>query len=79
MATARPIQLAGGFVMGVILHRVKCAKCGKLLLEFERGAKSDEIKVNRYCPTVVRPGIAKCDKCGGETPFDTKHLARPPS
>jgi hypothetical protein len=40
---------------------VKCAKCGKLLLEFERGARSDEVKVNRYCATVVRPGIANCD------------------
>ena len=60
--------------MGAILQRLKCAKCGKLLLEFERGAKSDEIKVNRYGTTVIRAGVAKCEKCGGETPFETKQL-----
>ena len=63
--------------MGAMLLRIKCNKCGKLLLEFERGAKSDEIKVNRYGTTVTRPGIAKCDKCGSETPFETRYLPRP--
>lgn len=60
--------------MGPILQRVKCGTCGKLLLEFERGSKSDEINVRRYGTTVIRAGIAKCDKCGGESPFDTKYL-----
>ena len=63
--------------MGAMLRRVKCLKCGKLLLEFERGAKGDEMKVNRYGTTVIRAGIAKCDKCGAENPFDTKFLPRP--
>jgi len=62
--------------MGPILLRVKCARCGKLLLEFERGTRSDEVKVQRYRATVVRPGIAKCEHCGGETPFDTKFGAQ---
>jgi hypothetical protein len=61
--------------MGAMLLRVKCSRCGKLLLEFERGAKSTAVKVQRYGTTVVRPGISKCDKCGSETPFETKHLA----
>ena len=60
--------------MGPMLLRVKCSKCGKLLLEFERGARSADVRVQRYGTTVVRPGIAKCDKCGGETPFDTKYM-----
>lgn len=63
--------------MGAILQRVKCSKCGKLLLEFERGARSDEIKVQRFGCTVVRAGIARCEKCGGETPFETKGLTPP--
>jgi hypothetical protein len=63
--------------MGAILYRVKCSKCGMLLLEFERGAKSDEVKVQRFGTHVVRAGIAKCDKCGGETPFDTKYVTAP--
>lgn len=74
METARPPHLTGGFIMGSVLLRVKCSKCGKLLLEFERGAKSDEVNVRRYGAAVIRPGVAKCDKCGGETPFDTTNL-----
>ena len=63
--------------MGAMLLRIKCRKCGKLLLEFKRGEKGAEIEVNRYGTTVTRPGIAKCDKCGSETAFDTKYLPLP--
>ena len=63
--------------MGAMLLRIKCSKCAKLLLEFERGVKSDEMKVNRYGTTVIRPGIAKCDRCGSETAFDTRYLPLP--
>ena len=63
--------------MGAMLLRVKCAKCGKLLLEFERGNRSDEIKTQRFGAQLIRTGIARCEKCGGETAFDTRYLPKP--
>lgn len=67
--------------MGAILQRVKCGKCGRLLIEFERGNKTDEIKTHAqvgvsFARDKVAPAkaIALCQKCGGQTQFDARFL-----
>ena len=67
--------------MGAILQRVKCGKCGRLLIEFERGSRSDEVKMHSQLGVSLKSdrvadntGIAKCQKCGGETEFDARLL-----
>lgn len=68
--------------MGAVLFRVKCSKCGRLLLEFERGNTTEEVKMQSYRATLKpdklahKIGIAKCETCGGETEFDAKYLPR---
>jgi len=66
--------------MGALLYRVKCAKCGRLLVEFERGSRTDDVLTHAQQGVALRSektGIAKCGKCGGETPFDARYLKKP--
>ena len=67
--------------MGAIVQRVKCVKCGRLLVEFERGNKTDEIKTHAQAgvsfardKVAQDKAIALCQKCGGQTEFDARYL-----
>lgn len=74
--------------MAKMLLKVKCGKCRLRLVEFERGLGPEEVimrslgggKGLTLIPDKLTLGvaIAVCPRCGEQTEFDAKYLAKSP-